>query len=385
MTGTPKPVYDVAIIGAGLAGSAASIALAAQGWNVLLADKTSFPRHKVCGEFLSPESRQMFNSLGMEEVLEARSPALMDKTVMFLPDGKELSIRLPNAAWGISRFTLDEMMHQKAAQTGVSLNINTAVTSIQDVGGGWELELKSADSPSSSIIQARAVLGAWGRNPYGKLSPPAAATAQTAVYVGIKAHYTGVSPQNAVELYFVPGGYIGLAPVEDGKYNAAALLTLKSFQEYGNTVEQVLDFLRSSHIPLKKRLRSAQLLKETACAVSPVRLDLKLQAWDRFPKLGDAAVMIPPLCGDGMAIAIRSAFLCASVTNDYLKGNINRREWETRYERDLKNQVSKPVRAGRLLQHAMNRPLTAQMLFSLGAGWPWLGEQAVKWTRLQKM
>ncbi|WJH33351.1 FAD-dependent monooxygenase [Paenibacillus sp. CC-CFT747] len=87
--------YDVAVIGAGIAGSAVSKLLADKGWKTLLLDRRTFPRHKVCGEFLSPEALSMLEGLGVKPEIEARNPAILTKARLVPAQGRRWRSRSP--------------------------------------------------------------------------------------------------------------------------------------------------------------------------------------------------------------------------------------------------------------------------------------------------
>ena len=121
-------VYDVAIVGAGVAGSTLAVALANQGWAVILFERDQFPRHKVCGEFLSPESQQSLAALGLATALRAQQPVPLDRATITSASGHHLKLRLPGTAWGLSRFALDATLATHAVQAGAVLYSETVVT-----------------------------------------------------------------------------------------------------------------------------------------------------------------------------------------------------------------------------------------------------------------
>src|SRR5690348_10440783 len=102
--------FDVAVIGGGVAGCAAAIHLARQGQRVVLCEAKSYPHHKVCGEFLSPECASMLNKLGLTEAIQAVKPSSIHTVAIITPDGTCWETELPGTALGISRYTLDHLM-----------------------------------------------------------------------------------------------------------------------------------------------------------------------------------------------------------------------------------------------------------------------------------
>ncbi len=98
---------DVVVIGAGLAGSGIAATLAQQGWDVLLIERDAFPRHKVCGEFLSPESQASLHALGLYAAVAALDPCPVTNVRLVTQNGAIVEAALPGHAWGVSRYALD--------------------------------------------------------------------------------------------------------------------------------------------------------------------------------------------------------------------------------------------------------------------------------------
>ncbi len=109
--------FDVAIVGAGPAGSGAAAALAGRGWRVLLVERDRLPRHKVCGEFLSPESQATLAALGLGRALAAADPVALVDAELISRRGTRLLTALPGAAWGLSRYAMDAALAAAAAAT----------------------------------------------------------------------------------------------------------------------------------------------------------------------------------------------------------------------------------------------------------------------------
>jgi flavin-dependent dehydrogenase len=201
--------------------------------------------------------------------------------------------------------------------------------------------------------------------------------------IGVKSHYEGIRHGSAVELYFFPGGYLGLSPVEGGRTNVAALLSPDAFHRAGKTVEKAIAMAARCNSALRRRLEGGRPVPGTQKAVAPVTLSRKPVAWDVIPHIGDAAAIVPPLCGDGMAMALRSVELCVPWADRFLRGDITLDVWRSQYSRSLRKQFSGPLWWGNLLQYAMVKPLLASTLLRFGWFTPGLAARLVKATRLK--
>ena len=116
-------------------------------------------------------------------------------------------------------------------------------------------------------------------------------------------------------------------------------------------------------------------------AVAPVDLDRPASPWDGIACVGDTAAMIPPLCGDGMAMALRSAELCAAPAHDYLAGRLPLSGWQLAYQSAWYAEFKSPLRTGRILQKAANRPALFHVMIGLGRFAPSIVTRLVKATR----
>ena len=374
-----RSLYDVAIVGAGLAGGSLACVLAEMGWDVVLLERKPCPGHKVCGEFLSPEAMGTLTAMGLTELVLSLRPGRIEKVLLTSSKGHALDIPLPGTALGVSRFRLDGALQEAAREKKVDVLTGITVTSVSSVERGFRIETRH---PGGRItIGARTVIGAWGRNPDVRLADRSK-TAFGRPYVGVKSHYEGIDMGQVVELYFFPGGYFGVLPIEGNRVNAAGLLTRQAFLRAGKKIPDAIQAAGRLNPALARRLFSASLVAGTEKAVSPVRISRKPFAWGRVAHIGDAALTIPPLCGDGMAMALRSAQLCAYLADSYLRGKISLNEWRSRYAHALQQEFARPLKWGRHMQLLLASAHMASLLFRLGKRSPDLASRLVRLTRL---
>ncbi|AIQ47274.1 FAD-binding monooxygenase [Paenibacillus sp. FSL R7-0273] len=371
---------DVIVAGAGIAGSSSALQLARLGHRTILLDRHEFPRHKTCGEFMSPETQEMLEVLGINLTSRTPAPGVMDRARIILPHGGEIGAPLPGNATGISRYELDRILHEKAQSAGAEIVTKAVITGIRKLdNNNYEVDTRQGDSKVS--YQARAVIGAYGTKKPRGIAPAAEDTRDDTVYIGIKSHYRGITIPRQVELYFCEGGYIGISPIEEGKVNVAALLTLDSVQGSGKSVQEILQTAAGGNPRLAVRLAEGTAVPGTQVSIAPVRLSDTPEPWSEFPHIGDAMLMIPPLCGDGMSIALRSALICSGWTDRYLKGMISYEEWQTGYSAEAEMTFTRLLRQARRIQRlAFAR--TNRLYPGLARIFPGLARYVVKATRL---
>ena len=255
----------IRIAGAGLAGSAAALAAMQSGAAVRLWDPSRVPKHKVCGEFLTPEIRPVLEGLNLWDQFLAQQPARMER--MRLVFGKRSSNgRFAEPAYGLSRYRLDALLRGEAEARGAQV-IAERVPGIVDIT-------------------------AHGRQ--------FAAPGKDRLF-GFKAHFRG-PVSDAVELYFFNGFYIGVNPVEGGLTNVCGIGPEEGLLRHGFDY----DALVHSNVPLRERL--GPLHREMNwLSTGPLLYQTRLPdpPMDTF-LAGDALQFVDPFTGTGMSIAIWS-------------------------------------------------------------------------------
>ncbi len=374
--------FDSIVVGAGIAGSSCAIQLAEKGARTLLLDRQCFPRHKTCGEFLSPESEEILDHLGIQLHNHVPKPTKMSSAKLIMPHGGELDATLPGFATGISRYELDCILHEKAVEAGCERLTHATVTAIRQ-RSDQTYEVETKQNGKTMTYHSKTVIGAHGtKKVRGSRVSLDARDPQT--YVGFKSHFNGLEVPSRVELYFCDGGYVGLSPIENGKTNVAALMALDVVQGSGKTVLEMLEVASRGNRKLADRLAGAEPVPDTQVGVCPIHLSNIPDPWADYPQIGDALLMIPPLCGDGMSIALRSSLLAANWTMLYLQGEIDYENWRMGYINAANQEFTSLLRRARRIQKLAfartNRfyPLLARVV-------PGFSEYMVKATRLPRM
>ena len=203
-----KAEYHIAIIGGGLGGLSLAILLAKQGYKVILFEKNTYPFHKVCGEYISNESRSFVERLGVP--LNALGVSEIDNLTITTSGGKQLHSPLTLGGFGISRYTLDSTLADIAIKEGVALLTNTRVDDVVYKNDCFEI------SYGNKTTTAQLAAGAYGKrsNLDIKLQRPFATIKNTASdnYVGVKYHVTFDNfPENKIELHNFKDGYCGMS------------------------------------------------------------------------------------------------------------------------------------------------------------------------------
>lgn len=361
---------EVIIVGGGLAGLAAGIHLAKLGHTVDIIEKSSFPAHKVCGEYLSNEILPYLEWLGVD--IKQSNPTSINHFTFTDTKGNTVSASLPMGGTGISRYTLDEQLYLKAIEAGCKV-IKDVVKDIVYGENGFAIYTDSV------TLKAKLVLGAFGKWSNVDKALQRRFTLKKSGWVAVKAHYKCDFPNDTVALYSFQGGYCGVSKVEDDVMNICYLTNSDTFKKYKNITvfEKEVLFKNSG---LKSVLESANVLFDKPLAISQMSFEKKSIVDNHMLMIGDAAGAIHPLCGNGMAMAMHSAKLAATLSQDFLNNKISREMFESSYIRLWNKQFSKRLLMGRLLAKVIARPVLANMLFPLFHFFPGLFRAIIKQT-----
>lgn len=311
---------DAVVVGASLAGSAAALVLAREGGRVALVDRAAFPRPKTCGELLSPDGVAALARLGLEGAVRAAGAATIRRFALVRPDGRRVTGRLPAPALSLSRERLDALVLDGALSAGAVAHLGEAVTSIEgSLAAGFTVR-----TPARTL-EARAVLGAWGRySPLdGRLGRPFFGTPAT--LFGFKKFLAGEAGrrlEDRVVLHVFRGGYLGLSLVEEGRVSLGALATPAVAKEAHHDFDRLLARLRAESGALAADLDGLAPERGPALVSEPVHLGPRGAAWGDVLLAGDAAGVIDPYTGSGMALALRAGEAAGTLLAEHAAGRV---------------------------------------------------------------
>jgi flavin-dependent dehydrogenase len=351
---------NVIIIGGGLAGLTAAIHLSKSGVPVMLIEKNEFPKHKVCGEYISNEVLPYFDYLGID--LKSLHPVNITKTSISTVDGKQISGELPLGGFGISRYALDYLLYKTAIANGCQM-VQGKVTDIQYAHNRFTVKTEVAD------YQATIVLGAFGKRTNIDQKLGRKFMTATSPWLAVKAHYPGEFPDEIVALHNFRGGYCGVSKVESGALNVCYLADFKTFKQFRD-IEEYQQHIVSENPYLKAIFKDTKPMFKPL-AISQLSFGEKLPVENHMLMIGDTAGLIHPLCGNGMAMAVHSAKIASELVVDYFSGKIqSRKALENHYVLDWNLNFRHRLRTGRWLAALMRREKTADLAMQLLTRFP---------------
>jgi menaquinone-9 beta-reductase len=314
-----EKIVDHLVLGGGPAGAMAAIRLAQAGQDVTLLEKERRPHDKVCGEFLSAEAIEYLEQAG---VSPQKLGAVPIRNLRLCVGGQSAATALPFPALSLSRRVLDAALLDRAANLGCTVVRGARVERLVDEGDAWMAKL--ADGAN---IRAHTVFLATGKH---DLQGWARGRGAQNDLIGFKMHWRLNSAQTLqlqerMELFLFPGGYGGLALVEDELANFCVVIRRSAWQAVQGW-SGFLCSLLAANSDLRQRLEGAQPLWERPLAISPIPYGYLRRSPSRLWCVGDQAAVVPSFTGDGMSIALHSASLALQIFLDGRSAEVYYRE-----------------------------------------------------------
>ncbi|HEX7862495.1 MAG TPA: hypothetical protein VF773_19310 [Verrucomicrobiae bacterium] len=276
----------IRIIGGGLAGLTLGILLRRDGVPVELWDSGTYPRKRVCGEFISGRGLTILRDL------LPSLPTPSARTVQFFNENRfSQPLELPEEALAVDRAQLDHTLALEFQRAGGILRENSRWTESFEMEG---------------------VVRATGRR-----------LRKGAGMLGVKIHAANVSLQSDLELHFANDGYVGLSRLPNGEVNICALFRDSERLRKTGTDRFAQIFSTGMGSAFERQLGNASFVEDTFCAVAGISLRREQTTTIPECRIGDSICMIPPLTGNGMSIALETAALAAPILHDYCHGRFS--------------------------------------------------------------
>ncbi|PTS89882.1 FAD-dependent oxidoreductase [Flavobacterium sp. HMWF030] len=362
---------DVLIIGGGLAGLTSAIHLSQKGLKVILIEKSDYPRHKVCGEYISNEILPYLLWLGAD--VSKLNPTNITQFEFTTNTGKAAMAKLPLGGFGISRYALDNFLYEKALENNCTI-IKETVTNVS-----FDNDVFTVITPNK-ILAAKIVLGAFGKRSNIDQLLDRDFIHKKSPWLAVKAHYSGDLDNDLVALHNFNGGYCGVSKVENNIINICYLADYATFKQYKNIEDYQQNVLyKNKH--LKAVFENSTLLFDKPITISQISFDKKQPVENHILMIGDTAGLIHPLCGNGMAMAIHSAKIASELILDYYSNRqMSRESLEKKYTKEWNLHFGKRIYMGRILAHILTNKTVTNTLVSIVASFPGIMRSIIKQT-----
>jgi flavin-dependent dehydrogenase len=319
-----------------------------------------FPRHKVCGEFVTGEALELLTQLVGSDELPLNAPRISRARVFI--DDQVLQFPVDPAAVSISRWNLDLLLWQGAIRSGVDSRSESRVHSYSRIQDRFLVRTGKAE------VQARAVVNATGR--WSNLTKQRPQLRER--WIGIKSHFVELDPSDSCDLYFFEGGYCGVQPLADYKVNAAAMVRADVARSMSDILRQNKNLALRS-FDWKPRMEPV--------TVSPLFFRPPLTSENGVALCGDAAAFLDPFAGDGISMALHSGAMAATEFATYLTGECSPQAALLAYDRAYREFLEPVLKTGAQLRRLIQLPRLGRFAAASLLKFPPLARLAVKQTR----
>lgn len=339
-------VRPISIVGGGLAGLTLGIALRQRSVPVTIREAGKYPRHRVCGEFISGRGQAVLKRLGLLDLLIAGG-ARPARTAAFFSEERSFPIReLPEAAMCISRYALDSLLAESFNQLNGTLQSQSRCTNSESAEGTVFAGGRRIETPTDNSH-----------------------------WFGLKAHARDVAMDADVEMHLSQDAYVGLCRIAENEVNVCGLF--RSYRGKGGNAKSPIERLgKIDAMILQKRLARADWVPDSACSIGGLSLRPRLERTVAECRIGDARTMIAPMSGNGMSMAFESAELAVEPLLAYSRGEISWAESNRRIALRCRATFSRRLKWAWLLQRCafapIVRPIALPIAIRLEPVWQFL-------------
>ncbi len=356
------PDYDVSIVGGGPSGSILGMLLAEEGFETAIFDRDTFPRNKLCGEFIAPDGHRVLSELNLiDRLIEAGGTPIRAYEITTRGD-ETLRDSFQTRGLALSRHRLDIILLNKAKSAGADVFTNSRVTDLKQNSSTGSFPCHTlhvnASSPSGyphKTTTARLLAGAYGRQSSldRKLNRPFFNDSYG--YVGFQKHHVLSNPSaldtDCVQLFLIPGGYCGIVKIEKDLANVCLMVHASSLPDSATDWSMIYETLLSVNPSLDDQLQHLRPAEEGCRTVAQIPLRDKETVHHPLLFTGEASGMVAPLSGSGQAMAIRSGKELAELisTVGLPENREQYRELADRWRTIWSSSFSHQIRASRIL------------------------------------
>ncbi|HWY10122.1 MAG TPA: NAD(P)/FAD-dependent oxidoreductase [Bacteroidia bacterium] len=365
--------YDVAIIGGGISGLAFAIDMKKRGYNIIVIEKGSYPRHKVCGEYISMESHQYLQSIC--PAIEKLSLPRINNFKLTSTGKHEFNTPLKLGGFGISRYLLENLLFEEAKTLGVVFILNNKALDIHFNTGSESYSIKT----KTETVNADLVCNSSGRKSNLEVKEKIEDMAGTN-YVGVKYHVKLSRDPSAIEIHNFPGGYCGISNIEENRSCLCYIVNSKNLRSVQNSIPELEKVFLYKNGNLKKIFTQAEFIYKEPITISGINFLIKKPVNRNVFFLGDAAGSMAPISGNGMSMGFRSASVLAQHMDQYFSKTITREQLTVYYEMFWEKQFSERIKLSRHFQKLSEYSFLTKGTIKLFNLFPRLAQGVIKQT-----
>ncbi|NJM24366.1 MAG: NAD(P)/FAD-dependent oxidoreductase [Bacteroidia bacterium] len=347
---------SVIIIGGGLAGLISSILLARKGVACTLIERKAYPMHRVCGEYVSNETRPFLEASQLFP-MHLNLPAI-SRFQLSSTSGKSVVLPLDLGGFGVSRYAFDAFLFEQAKAAGVAFQLEQEVESVIFANDRFQIKTRVHN------YEADVVVGAHGKRSKLDVAMNRGFMLHRSPYVAVKYHLRTEHPADLIALHNFEGGYCGVSRVENEVVNMCYLTIRDNLRRYGDIAAMEAEVLWRNPL-LRSIISNSDRIFDSPLVINEISFATKQPVENHVLMAGDAAGMITPLCGNGMAMAIHSAKVASALITDFASGKTDRETMEHRYRLQWRKLFARRLWAGRQIQKLFGSSAASKLAIAL--------------------
>ena len=392
-----KIEFDVVIIGGGPAGSSAAIMLARAGWSVALVEKQNYPRRKVCGECIAASNLPLLQALGIGPAFEQLAGPELRKVALM--HGERVVVSdLPPAPhahypWGraLGRETLDTLLIAQARLAGAHVMQPWSAVRTKGAAGRWRCDIRAADTGTLVTLRAAVLIdahGSWEALPVGWVRESRVHHASD--LLAFKANFRQAKlAKGLLPVLAFSGGYGGMVRADGDLTTLACCIRRDRLEAIrrkspGLSAGEVIEALLKEQCGGVKAALQGATREGAWLAAGPLDTGIHLSSGDGMFRIGNSAGEAHPILGEGMSMALQSAWLlCAQLLHAKPGQDLADPAWQReqmhRYEAQWRSAFAPRLRLAAVLAHAAMQPVLARPMLALVRFWPALLTLVAGW------
>jgi menaquinone-9 beta-reductase len=379
--------FDAIVIGGGPAGATAALLLASRGWSVAVVEAKSFPRRKVCGEYLSATNWPLLDCLGLlDQFRELAGPPVRKTAICAGAGAAYADLPLPRrlsdeATWGraLSREKLDAMLLARATALGAKVHQPARCVQIRRVGDQLECEIENLSDHSRHFLRTRVMIAAHGSWEIGALATQRRRAPQRpGDLLAFKAHFRGASLEpGLMPLLSFPDGYGGMTHCDDGRVSLSCCIRrdrLNALQRgSGDSAGETVLWHILEHSPVLRPVLEPRVLDGKWLSAGPIQPGIRSSYEDGVFVIGNAAGEAHPVVAEGISMAMQSAWLLCDRLGPLSPQRITetqRRSIASSQQAAWRRAFAPRIAVAATIAHWAMRPKLVAPALPLLRGWP---------------
>ena len=354
--------YDVAIIGAGPAGTACALALRHSGLRVALLDKAQFPRDKVCGDAIPGHALKALRQLDpafADGLWQLQPLDAVQQSRLVAPNGDSLWMRWKLPSFNSPRATFDAaLLDLVRAHSATEIRENTSLKTLR-----IEADQARLTTTEGAEITCQLVIGCDGANSVVRRQLLPAPLDRAHHCAGVRAYFENIKGAEAglTEYFFTKDylqGYLWIFPVGEGLYNVGLGMLSETVARHKVDLKQVLPKLLAEHPALAGRFTEARQRGRIQGFGLPLGGGRTVPVSGRcFLLCGDAASLIDPIQGHGIDTAMQSGILAAAQALSCFEKRDFSAEFMQQYDAQVAHKISRKLaKSYRFMRFLSNKP-----------------------------